>query len=206
MSIRAKVEIIVGSMSSGKTSELARRLERHVIAKRRVIVFKPQIDDRYGEDVMTDRNRFYTFPARNLPVSLKEENVQEVLDISQEYDVVSFDEVQFFDEGIVRLVQRLRKKGKIVLLCGLDMDYRGEPFGFVGQLMSVACHVSKLHAVCKKCGNDAVVTQRLIGESPAPEGELVQVGDVTEAGEMKQAYTYEARCWTCYVHPSKVNS
>lgn len=202
MSVKTKVEVIVGSMSSGKTSELGRRLERHLIAKRRIMVFKPEIDTRYGENVLTDRNRFYIFEAKNLPVDLTEEILEEVVELSDQYDVISFDEVQFFNERIVPLVQKLRKKGKIVLLCGLDMDFRGEPFGHIGPLMSIACDVTKLHAVCKGCGRDATVTQRLIAGEPAPEGETVRVGDVDSQEE--ESHTYEARCWDCYVHPSKV--
>lgn len=200
-----KVEIVVGPMSSGKTTEVSRRLERHKIAKKSIIVFKPTIDDRFGSDVVTDRKRRFTFKAHNLPQELSMEDIKSVLSMTEKFDVVGIDEVQFFNQNIVLLVQLLRENGKKVLLGGLDMDFKGQPFGYIGSLMAIACNVTKLHAVCTCCGEDAIFSQKLINGQPAPEGEVVEVGDVSsEEEEEKPSTTYEARCFNCFVPPHKV--
>lgn len=199
-----RIETIVGSMSSGKTTELGRRLTRHQIAKKRVVVFKPAIDDRYGSEVVKDRNGAFQFPAVNIPQEITEEDVKGLLSFSEDYDVVGIDEVQFFNENIIRLARSLRDSGKTVLLCGLDMDYRGEPFGFIGSLMAISCDAVKFQAVCTICGVDAVFTQKLINGNPAGEGTVVQIGDVKGITKESDSLSYEARCQKCYVPPYRI--
>lgn len=196
-----RIEVIVGSMSSGKTTELGRRLNRHQIAKKTVVVFKPVIDDRYGSEVVKDRNGAFSFKAINIPQELNEKETEGILSLSEPYDVVGIDEVQFFNQHILNLVRTLREQGKTVLLCGLDMDFRGEPFGHVGSLMAISCDTLKLQAVCTSCGVDAVFTQKLINGNPASDGNIVEIGDVTSMVDSNASMTYEARCPKCFVPP-----
>lgn len=199
-----RIETMVGSMSSGKTTELGRRLTRHRIAKKKVVVFKPTIDDRYGSEVVRDRNGAFQFPAINIPQELTESDISSVLTISQGYQVVGIDEVQFFNHNIVRLVRMLRNKGKTVLLCGLDMDYRGEPFGHIGSLMAISCDAVKFQAVCTVCGVDAVYTQKLLNGDPAGGGDVVEIGDVKGMVKSTDSLSYEARCQRCFVPPYSI--
>lgn len=199
---RSSIEIILGPMFSGKTTEELRRVERVQLAGKEVLVMKPEIDTRYGTTIVTDRNKNMEVKAVMIPTELDEEAISYILSIAEDFEVVAVDEVQFFSKGIVTLCRTLRDKGKRVILCGLDMDYRAEPFGFVGDLMAIANQVTKLQAVCIKCGGDAFYTQRLLDGEPAPEGELVEIGDKGKTTQSK--FTYDARCQGCYVHPSKV--
>jgi thymidine kinase len=174
------IEVICGSMFSGKTDELIRRLVRATIAKQKVQVFKPAIDVRYAVEKVTSHagSNFDACP------------VEKAADIRSKLDgdttVVGIDEAQFFDAEVVHVAKALADRGVRVLVAGLDTDFRGEPFGPMPVLMSIAEHVTKLHAICMVCGEEASRTQRLVNGSPARfDDPVVIVG----ASEM-----YEARC------------
>jgi thymidine kinase len=178
------VEVITGSMFCGKTDEMIRRLRRAEIAKQKIQVFKPSIDNRY-DDVKVVSHAGSKFDA--IPVQSAAE-VRTKLDADT--TVVAIDEAQFFDEGIVDLVNDLADKGLRVIVGGLDLDFRAEPFGPMPLLISQAEHVDKLHAICMVCGKDASRTQRLVNDEPARyDDPVVIVG----ANEM-----YEARCRKCH--------
>jgi len=174
------IEVITGSMFCGKTEELIRRLRRATIAKQKVQVFKPTIDNRYAEEKVTSHTgaNFDAIP------------IQQAAEIFERLDpdttVVAVDEAQFFNDEIVSITQQLANRGIRVIAAGLDMDFRGEPFGPMPILMSKAEDVSKLHAICVVCGEEASRTQRLVDGLPARyDDPVVIVG----ASEM-----YEARC------------
>jgi thymidine kinase len=174
------IEIVCGSMFSGKTEELIRRLRRAQIARQTIQVFKPIIDNRYAEEAIASHNGLQ---IKAQPVADSEE-LRERVDPAA--TVIAVDEVQFFDEALVDVCQELAEAGKRVICAGLDMDFRGEPFGPIPQLMAVAELVDKLHAICVVCGNPASRTQRLIeGEPACYDDPIVLVG----ASEV-----YEARC------------
>jgi len=175
------VEIICGSMFCGKTEELIRRLRRAVIARQKVQVFKPAIDQRYDGGKKVTSHGGMAFDA--IPIRQTQEILQH---LDPDTTVVGIDEAQFMDEGIVPIVQSLAERGVRVLVAGLDMDFRGEPFGSMPVLMSVAERVDKLQAICMVCGEPASRTQRLVNGQPAHYHDpIVIVG----AAEM-----YEARC------------
>jgi thymidine kinase len=181
------IEVICGSMFCGKTEELIRRLRRARIAKQQVQVFKPALDNRYDYKKVTSHSGI---DVDALPVSDSSE-VLEALD--EGTTVVGVDEVQFFDDGIVEVVEQLAEQGVRVIVTGLDMDFRGEPFGCMPQLMARAERVDKLQAICMVCGRAASRTQRLVDGEPAHYDEpIVVVG----AQEM-----YEARCREHHVVP-----
>lgn len=181
---RGSIELICGSMFSGKTEELIRRIRRAVIAKQKVQAFKPAIDNRYEVEKITSHNGLH-FEA--LPVNAADEVYE---NLEEDTTVVAFDEVQFFDPNIVEICEKLAGNGKRVICAGLDMDFRGVPFGLLPELMARAEHVNKLHAICIKCGEDASRTQRLIeGEPAAFDDPVVLVG---------AAEVYEARCRQCH--------
>lgn len=174
------IEVITGSMFSGKTDELIRRLRRATIARQKVQVFKPAIDVRYAVEKVTS-HAGADFAA--VPVE-KSDDILARLDADT--TVVGVDEAQFFDEGVVPLVQELAGRNLRVIVAGLDMDFRGEPFGPMPILMAVAEKVDKLQAICMVCGGPASRTQRLVNGHPARyDDPVVIVG----AAEM-----YEARC------------
>ena len=178
------IEVICGSMFSGKTEELIRRLRRARIAKQEVQVFKPALDTRYADREVTSHNGLQT---EAIPV----ENTAQVRRlIAPDTTVVAIDEAQFFDHDIVELCSTLADEGLRVIVAGLDMDFRGEPFGPVPDLMARAEQVDKLQAICVKCGGPASRTQRLIeGDPAAYEDPVILVG----ASEV-----YEARCRGCH--------
>lgn len=181
------IEVICGSMFSGKTDELIRRLVRATIAKQKVQVFKPAIDVRYAVEKVTS-HAGADFDA--VPV-------EKAMDIRGRLEtdttVVAIDEAQFFDPEVVEIAQELAGRGVRVIVAGLDMDFRGEPFGPMPILMSKAEKVDKLHAICMTCGNEASRTQRLVNGKPARfDDPVVIVG----ASEM-----YEARCREHHIVP-----
>jgi thymidine kinase len=183
------VEIVCGSMFSGKTEELIRRIRRAIIAKQHVQVFKPQVDDRYGvEQVMSHNGQ----SVEALPC----EHADEIFDRLDEHTtVIAVDEAQFFDAGIVDVVEQLADRGLRVIVAGLDTDFRGEPFGSMPQLMCRADDVTKLRAICVICGHQASRTQRLVNGEPAPyDDDVIMVG----ANE-----TYEPRCREHHYVPRK---
>jgi thymidine kinase len=174
------IEVVCGSMFSGKTEELIRRLRRATIAKQKVQVFKPAIDIRYDAEKVTSHAGM-AFDA--IPIK-KSEEILVLLDPST--TVVGIDEAQFFDPGIVDVAIKLAEKKIRVIVAGLELDFRGEPFGSIPVLMANAEHVDKLQAICIVCGEAACRTQRLVNGHPAHyDDPIVIVG----AAEM-----YEARC------------
>jgi len=181
---RGRIELICGSMFSGKTEEMIRRLRRAVIARQQVQAFKPAIDSRYHLEKVTSHNGLH-FEAQ--PVARAADILEAV---AHDTDVVGIDEVQFFDDGIVAVCESLAEQGKRVICAGLDMDFRGLPFGAMPQLLARAEDVHKLHAICVVCGEEASRTQRLIGGRPASfDDPVVLVG---------AAEVYEARCRQCH--------
>ncbi|MDR0830292.1 MAG: thymidine kinase [Prevotellaceae bacterium] len=154
---RGSIEVICGSMFSGKTEELIRRLKRAKIAKQRVEIFKPQIDTRYSESevVSHDRNAISSTPIGSS---------QNILLMVEDVDVIGIDEAQFFDETLVEVCTELAAQGYRVIVAGLDMDFQGVPFGPMPALMAVADDVTKEHAICVRCGAPAYVSHRLVNE------------------------------------------
>ena len=139
------IEVICGSMFSGKTEELIRRLKRGLIAKKRIAVFKPEIDARYEEKKIVSHNK----------ISIDAYVVKKTKDIllnSKDFDVVAIDEAQFFDDELLETVNLLANKGKRIIIAGLDMDYMGRPFGIMSNILAVANDVTKLRAICNNCG------------------------------------------------------
>lgn len=176
------IEVVCGSMFSGKTEELLRRVRRAQIARQKVQVFKPGIDNRYSLDHVQshDANRVASKPV---------EKAWEILDLVEDHTrVVGIDEAQFFDDAIVDVVQKLAYRGIQVIIAGLDLDFRGQPFGPMPRLLAVAEDVTKLSAVCVICGGPASRTQRIAGPL-GPAAVRVAVG----AKDL-----YEARCRFCH--------
>ena len=187
---RGRIELICGSMFSGKTEELIRRLRRALIARQKVQVFKPIIDDRYHVEKVTSHNGL-DFEAQ--PVS-RAADIVEML--NPETTVVAIDEVQFFEADVVDLCEELADAGRRVIVAGLDTDFRGFPFGPIPDLMARAEEVDKLHAICVVCGQEASRTQRLIEGQPAAEDDPVVLVGAAEV--------YEARCRACHeVRPAQ---
>ena len=174
---RGWIEVICGSMFSGKTEELIRRLKRAKIANLKLEIFKPKVDVRYHEEqvVSHDANSIMSSPI---------ENSQEILLLAQDADVIGIDEAQFFDNEIVTVCEKLALKGVRVIVAGLDMDYKGKPFGPMPQLLAVADYITKLHAICVKCGNIANISYR----------KTIQNGQVV----LGEKDVYEPRCRKCY--------
>lgn len=181
------LEVICGCMSSGKSEELIRRLRRATIAKQKVIVFKPGIDDRSESDKIESRNGvlYEAIPISNLT------DINNHLD--EEIKVIAFDEVQFFSEDLISLIRNLVSSGRRIIAAGLDTDFRGEAFNIIAPLLAEADRVTKLDAVCMQCGGRATRSQRFINSEPAPYNapQIVVGGD-----EM-----YEARCRSCHTVP-----
>lgn len=174
------IEVICGSMFSGKSEELIRRIKRAQFAKQKIAVFKPKIDNRYSDKEVVSHNGTKVIA---IPVA----NSSHIKSFDKEgYDIIAIDEAQFFDEGIVETVIELADGGFRVILAGLDQDFRGEPFGPMPKLMAVAEHVTKLQAVCTVCGSPASRTQRLINGAPAGYDDPIILVGASEA--------YEARC------------
>ncbi len=171
------IEIICGSMFSGKTEELIRRMKRAKFANQKVEIFKPAIDIRYSQEevVSHDANAILSTPV---------ETSESILLLTGDVEVVGIDEVQFFDENIVDVCQQLANRGVRVICAGLDMDYLGNPFGPMPKLMAVAEYVTKVHAICVKCGNLAHHSHRLTSSN-----KLVELGE-------KDAY--EPICRHCF--------
>ena len=185
-------EIITGPMSCGKTEELLRRIKRCIIAQKKVKVISPEIDTRSKGDYIESRNGLW-LDAINV------KNARDILTyISSDDEIVAIDEIQFFDMEIVSVVRKLIEHGKRVIASGLDLDFKGEPFGAMPELLCLADKVDKLSAVCMKCGSDhATRTQRLINGFPADKSSpLIMIG-----GDE----TYEARCLKCYELPDKLS-
>jgi len=175
---RGWIEVICGSMFSGKTEELIRRLKRAKIAKQSVAIFKPAIDVRY------DVQNIVSHDEQSIP-STPVESASNIMILGDGYDVVGIDEAQFFDDYLVDVCNYLANRGTRVIVAGLDMDYLGRPFGPMPQLMAIAEYVTKLHAICVRCGNIAHYSYRLV----ANEKQIL-------LGEKE---TYQPLCRDCYV-------
>ncbi|WP_425446193.1 thymidine kinase [Dethiothermospora halolimnae] len=174
------IEVIVGPMYSGKSEELIRRVRRAQIAKQKIQVFKPAIDDRYSIDEVVSHNG-EKIEAQRI---VNSDDIYEYL--NDDTEVIGIDEVQFIDEGVIDICRKLADRGLRVIAAGLDMDFRGEPFGCAPSIMAIAEFVDKLTAVCVKCGSPANRTQRLINEKPANYYEPTILVGAKES--------YEARC------------
>lgn len=172
-----RIEVVCGSMFSGKTEELIRRMKRAKFAKQKVEIFKPSIDTRYSdEDVVShDQNSIHSTPI---------ESSGSLLLLASDIDVVGIDEAQFFDNGLVEVCNELANRGVRVIVAGLDMDFKGIPFGPIPALCAIADEVTKVHAICVKCGALAYVSHRLISND-----RRVLLGEKDE---------YEPLCRECY--------
>lgn len=173
------IEVIVGSMFSGKSEELIRRLNRARIARQKVVVFKPQIDARYSKKEIASHSGQ---KHDSIPVSTTAEMLSH---ISADTQVIGIDEGQFFDMEIIDAVNRLASEGKRVIIAGLDQDFMGKPFEPMPQLLSIAEFITKTHAICVKCGSTANYSQRTVDSEAR-----VEVG---------AADKYEARCRKCFI-------
>ena len=176
------VEVIVGSMFSGKTEELIRRLKRAQIAKLKVEIFKPKIDVRYSDSDVVSHD---ATAIRSTPVDAAEN----LLMLASGNDVVGVDEAQFFDSNLVRVCNQLANQGVRVIVAGLDMDFQGNPFGPMPQLLAMAEYVSKVHAICVKCGGLAQFSHRVVKNQ-----DLVVLGEKDE---------YEPLCRNCFLEVTK---
>jgi thymidine kinase len=183
------LEIVCGSMFSGKSEELIRRVRRASFGKLKVQVFKPALDNRYSTEEVVSHNGTKVL-AKPVKASL---DILELLDFDTQ--VVAIDEVQFFDEAIIFVVQSLADRGIRVIVAGLDQDFRGEPFGPVPTLMALAETVTKLQAICLSCGSPASRTQRLINGQPANYNDPIILVGASES--------YEPRCRHCHEVPGK---
>lgn len=174
---RGRIEVICGSMFSGKTEELIRRLRRARIARQKVEIYKPALDTRYSEaDVVShDATTIASTPV---------EAAASILLLAAEADVVGIDEAQFFDQGLIEVCTTLANQGKRVIIAGLDMDFQGQPFGPMPALCAVAEDVTKVHAICVKCGDLAYVSHRIVADE-----RRVLLGEKDE---------YEPLCRACY--------
>ena len=172
-----RIEVVCGSMFSGKTEELIRRLKRAKFAKQRVEIFKPSIDVRYSEEevVSHDQNSIMSTPI---------DSSSSILLLANDIDVIGIDEAQFLDDGLVNVCNELANRGIRVIIAGLDMDYRGVPFGPIPGLCAIADEVTKVHAICVKCGSLAYVSHRLVDSD-----KRVLLGETQE---------YEPLCRECY--------
>lgn len=176
------IEVIAGSMFSGKTEELIRRLKRAKIAKLNVEIFKPAVDTRYSveEVVSHDTNSILSTPV---------ETSGNIMLLSGDVDVVGIDEAQFFDNGLIDVSVALANMGIRVIIAGLDMDFKGKPFGPIPGLMAVADHITKVHAICMRCGDVAQFSHRL-----AENDKLVLLGEKAE---------YEPLCRSCFTKATR---
>ncbi|MEG2150952.1 MAG: thymidine kinase [Bacteroidaceae bacterium] len=174
---RGRIEVICGSMFSGKTEELIRRLKRAKFARQRVEIYKPTVDTRYSvEEVVSHDSNSISSTAIDSSAS--------ILLFTSEIDVVGIDEAQFFDEGLINVCRQLADTGIRVIIAGLDMDYKGIPFGPIPNLCAIADEVTKVHAICVKCGDLAYASHRIIDND-----KRVLLGEKTE---------YEPLCRSCY--------
>ncbi len=182
-----RVEVICGSMFCGKTEELIRRVRRATIARQEVQVFKPTIDNRYGTDHVSSHS------GQNIEAVCVESSQAILALLHPKTTVIAVDEAQFFDIGLLNIVEMMAERGLRVIVAGLDLDFRAEPFGPMPQLMCLAEEVTKLHAICVVCGEAACRTQRLVNGQPAHYDDPIILVGAHEA--------YEARCRTHHLVP-----
>lgn len=172
-----RIEVVCGSMFSGKTEELIRRMKRAVFAHQKVMIFKPAIDTRYDVENVVSHDR-------NSIQSTAVEKAITILEQATDIDVVGIDEAQFLDDGLVDVCNQLANRGVRVIIAGLDMDFKGVPFGPIPALCAIADDVTKVHAICVKCGNLAYLSHRIVSGD-----KRVMLGEQTE---------YEPLCRECY--------
>ena len=184
------IEVICGSMFAGKTEELIRRITRIKYAKKDIIVFKPSIDDRYEKtEVVSHSQR----KVNSIVVKDSAEIKKYINNLEKLPYAIAIDEAQFFDRGLIQILEDLANKGTRVIAAGLDLDFRGEPFGIMPDILARAEYVTKLHAICQVCGDLATRTQRIIDNKPAYyEDEIILVSAKEK---------YEARCRHCHEVP-----
>lgn len=174
---RGRIEVICGSMFSGKTEELIRRMKRAEFARQRVEIYKPMVDTRYSKDDVVSHDH-------NVIPSTPVDSSAEILLLSGDIDVVGIDEAQFFDNGLADVCNELANRGVRVIVAGLDMDYLGKPFGPIPYLLAIADEVTKVHAICVRCGSLAYISHRLVHND-----KRVLLGEKQE---------YEPLCRECY--------
>ena len=176
------IEVVTGSMFSGKTEELIRRIRRAEIAKQNVGIYKPEIDNRYSDkDVVShDSKAISAIPVKS---------AKEIIELAENNEVVGIDEAQFFEDDLIEVCNHLANNGKRVIVAALDMDFTGKPFGPLPQLLSIAEYVTKVHAICMRCGKLAHISHRTVHND-----KLVMLGE-TES--------YEPLCRTCYQKATK---
>ena len=179
------IEVICGSMFSGKTEELIRRLNRARIAKQKVEIFKPAIDTRYDEEKVVSHD---AKSVSSTPV----ESASQILFYAAEFEVVGIDEAQFFDNELVSVCNQLADQGKRVVVAGLDMDFLGKPFGPIPNLLATAEYVTKVHAICMRCGSLASYSHRT-----SQEEKLVLLGEMD---------SYEPLCRRCFFEARKIHA
>jgi len=178
------IEVITGPMFAGKTEELLRRVKRLEYAKKNIVVFKPLMDDRYAENEVVSHNDTRT---RSVNISL----AKEIFDyVDKETQVVAIDEIQFLDDEAAKICEHLASLGVRVIVSGLDKEFRGEPFSFMPKLLAMAEYVTKLTAICVKCGAPATRTQRIVNGKPAKYNDPIVLIGAEES--------YEARCRSCH--------
>lgn len=171
------IEVICGSMFSGKTEELLRRIKRARIAEQQVRIFKPLLDNRYDRVKVVSHDSNFT---DSFPVKLS----SEILEWSKDVEVIAIDEAQFFDQDLPKVCNELASQGKRVIAAGLDMDFSGKPFGPIPDLMAIAEYVTKVHAICVQCGNQALYSFRF-----HPSAQQIELGEKDK---------YEPRCRKCF--------
>jgi thymidine kinase len=171
------IEVITGSMFSGKTEELIRRLKRARFARQKVEIFKPVVDTRYASNEVVSHDD-HSIPSSSV------ENSATILLLSSDVEVVGIDEAQFFDKGLIEVCSKLADQGLRVIVAGLDMDFKGQPFGPMPAIMAIADYVTKVHAICVRCGQVAQFSHRLI-----PVDKQILLGEENE---------YEPLCRECY--------
>ena len=179
---RGRIEVICGSMFSGKTEELIRRIKRAIFAQQKVAIFKPALDTRYShEEVVSHEGN--SIPSTPIDSSTS------ILLLADGYDVIGIDEAQFFDPNIVEVCNQLANKGIRIIVAGLDLDFKGEPFGPMPHLLAIADEVNKVHAICVHCGALAYVSHRLVSND-----KQVLLGEKME---------YEPLCRECYKNATR---
>lgn len=189
------ITVISGPMFAEKSGELVNRcMKEEKYAGKKVIAFKPSNDNRFAEDEIVSRLG-PKMKAISINKEINDDLEQEILKQSKGCDIVAFDEAQFFSEKIVDIVFEIAYQGSHVIVAGLDLDFRAKPFGYMGELMTIADEVIKKTAFCPCCGRPARFTQRLVDGFPAKEGPIELIGDTD---------SYEPRCRNCYVPPFKV--
>lgn len=188
--------VITGGMFSGKSEQLIDRCKKfEAYGKKKVKVYKPSGDKRFSEDEVVSRMGCH-FPATDIPEKITDKVMNQILSETKDVDVVGFDESQFYSKNIMPLVSELAYNGKYVIVAGLNMDYRGKEFGYIGGILAMADKIIRLHSFCAICGSEkGTHTQRLVNGKPAKKGEpIVLIGD-TES--------YEPRCRKCFVPPDR---